>query len=73
MDRLYRSNAESVEHIHAVIFSDDVNADDSIDDWTESDGGYVQARGGDSECAEDARSDDYCYSEMDGTDSYFHW
>jgi hypothetical protein len=45
MDRLYRSNAESVEHIHAVIFSDDVSADDSIDDWTESDRGYVQARG----------------------------
>ena len=73
MDRLYRSNAENVERIRAIILSVGVSVDDSIGDWTESDGGYVQPRGGDSECTEDARSDDYCCNEMDGTDSCFHW
>jgi len=73
MDRLYRSNAESAERIRAVIWSDDVSADGSSDEWMESDGGYVQQKGGDPELAEDAMSDDYCYNEMDSTDSCFHW
>jgi len=30
-----------------------------MDEWTESDGGYVQQRGGDSVCTEDAMSDDH--------------
>lgn len=72
-DRLYRCNAECAKRIRAVILPDDVSVDGSSDEWMESDGGYVQQRGGDSELAEDAISDDYCYNEMDGTDSCFHW
>ena len=41
-----------------MILSGDVSGDDSIDDGTQSDGRYVELRAGDSECAEDATSDD---------------
>ena len=70
MDRLYRSNVEGAKRIRAVT-SDDISVDDSIDDWMESNGGYVRRRGGDSECEEDARSYGYCCNEMGGTDSCF--
>jgi hypothetical protein len=39
--------------------SDDASDDDSIDDGTDYDGGYVKPTVGDSENAE-ATSDDYC-------------
>jgi hypothetical protein len=59
MDCIYRSNAEDFECIHAVVLSDDLSNDNSIDDGTESDGDYVDPRG-DSESAGDATLDDDC-------------
>jgi hypothetical protein len=70
---LYRSNAEDAERIRAIILSDDVSDDDSVDDGTGCDGKYVEPKEGDSESAEEATSDDYCCNEMDVTDSCFHW
>jgi hypothetical protein len=59
MDCIYRSNAEDIECIYAVVLSDDVNDDNSIDDGTESDGDDVDLRD-DSESAGDATLDDDC-------------
>ena len=59
-DLLRCSNAEYAERIRAMILSDDVSGDDSIDDETECDGDYVETRGGDSDRAEDAASGVYC-------------
>jgi hypothetical protein len=56
-----------------MILSDDVNDDDSIDDGTESDENYVEPREVRAECTEDATADDDCCSDVDGTDSCFHW
>jgi hypothetical protein len=50
-----------------VILSDDIN-----DDEMKCDGGYVEDTEGDSECAEDATSDDYCCAEVDATESCLH-
>jgi hypothetical protein len=44
MCRLYRSNVENVKVIRAVILSDDVLDDDSIDDGTECSGKYADLR-----------------------------
>jgi hypothetical protein len=73
VDRSYRRNAEDAERIRAIIVSDDVSDDDSIDDGTEYDGNYVEPREGDSESAEEATSNDYCCNAMDATESCFHW
>jgi len=59
MDCIYQSNAEDTECIHAVVLSDDVSDDNSIDDGTESDGDYVDLRG-DSESTGDAALGDDC-------------
>jgi len=59
MDCIYQSNAEYTECIHAVVLSDDVSDDNSIDDGTESDGNYVDPRG-DSESTGGAALDDDC-------------
>jgi len=56
-----------------MILSDDVSGDDSIVEGTECDGDNVERREGDWESAEDATPDDYCRSEVDATDSCFHW
>jgi hypothetical protein len=56
-----------------MILSDDVSGDDSIVDGTECDGDNVEWRECDWESAEDATPDDYCRSEVDATDSCFHW
>jgi len=72
VDRLYRSNAEGVEHIRAMILCDDVGDISSIDDGTECDGNCVEPREGDSESAEEATSDDYYCNTMEATDSCFH-
>ena len=69
MYRLYRSNTEDGERNRAIILSDD----DSIDDGTESDENYVDPREDGAECTEDITADDDCYSDVDGTDSCFHW
>jgi hypothetical protein len=71
MDPLYRSNADNAKHIHAMIMSDYVSDDYSIDDWTESNENYVEPREG--ECAYDTTSDDYCHTEVNTTDSCFQW
>jgi len=73
VDRLHRSNAEDAERTRAIILSDKVSDDDSIDDGTECDGYYVEPREGDSESAEKATSEDYCSNEIDATDSCCHW
>jgi len=73
VDRLYRSIAEDAERIRAIIVSDEVSDDDSIDDGTECDGNYVEPTEGDSESAEEATSDDYYCNAMDATDSCSHW
>ena len=44
MYRLYRSNAEDAKVIRAIILSDDVIDDDSIDDGIEWDGKYVEPK-----------------------------
>lgn len=41
MDRLYRSNTEDTECVRAMILSDDVTDDYSIDDGTECDENYM--------------------------------
>ena len=69
---LYRSDAEDAECIDAVIFSDDVSDDDSIDDGTECDGFYVEPREWYLECAADLKSEEYCCKEVDATDSGCH-
>jgi hypothetical protein len=69
-DRLDPSNAKDAKHIRAVILSDDVSGDVSIDDGTESDEDYLKLREGDSESAEDAVLDDDCCNEVDAT---FYW
>jgi hypothetical protein len=71
MDRLDPSNAEDAEGIRAVILSDNVSDDGSTDDETESHEDYVQPREGDSERAEDAKSDNDCCNEVDATDNCF--
>jgi hypothetical protein len=45
MDCIYRSNAEGTKCIHAVVLSDDVSDDNSIDEGAESNGDYVDPRG----------------------------
>lgn len=72
MGRQYRSNAQDAERIGAVILSDDVGDDDCIDDGTECDGVYVEPRESDLECTEEPKSDDYCCTEVDATDSSSH-
>jgi hypothetical protein len=54
----------------ATIFPDDVSDDDSIDDGTEYDGDYVEPREDDSECVQQATSDDYGCNKMAATDSF---
>jgi len=49
MDPLYRSNVNNAKHIHAMIMSDYVSDDYSIDDGTESNENYVEPCEG--ECA----------------------
>jgi hypothetical protein len=49
MDPLCLSNVDNAKHIHAMIMSDYVSDDYSIDDGTESDENYVEPREG--ECA----------------------
>lgn len=70
MDCIYWSNAEDTKCIHAVVLSDDVSDDNSIDDGTKSDGDYVDLRG-DSESAGDAMLDDDCWNEVNSVDSFF--
>jgi len=43
-DRCYRSDAEDAERIRAMIFSGDVNGDDSTEDRTECNGNYMEPR-----------------------------
>jgi len=45
----------------------------TFDDAKEWEGNYVEPRESDSECAEDARSDDHCCTEVYATDNFFHW
>jgi hypothetical protein len=73
MYRLYRSNTEDAESNRAMILSDDVSDNDSIDDGTESDKNYVETREDSAECTEDATAVDDSCSDVDGTDSCFHW
>jgi hypothetical protein len=47
--------------------SDEVIDDYSLDDGTESNENYVEPKEGDSKCAEDATSDNYCCTEVDAT------
>jgi hypothetical protein len=54
-----------------MILSDNVSDDGSIDDEKESHKDYVEPREGDSESAEDAKSEDDCCNEVDATDSCF--
>jgi hypothetical protein len=57
-----------------MILFGDVSDGDSIDDAKESEENYVEPKENDSECAEDARSDDdHCCTEMYATDNCFHW
>jgi hypothetical protein len=70
VDRLYRINAEGTKGIRAMILSDDVSGDDSIDDGTEWDGDSVELREGDWESAE---GDDHCCSKVSATDSCVFW
>jgi hypothetical protein len=53
--------------------SDDVSDDGSIDDETDCVGDCVESKEGDSDNAEDAKSDDYCCNGADATDKCFHW
>jgi hypothetical protein len=62
MYRLYRSNTEDAERNSAMILSDGVSDNDSIDDGTESDENYVETREDSAECTEDAKADDDCCS-----------
>jgi hypothetical protein len=39
---LYSRNTEDAERIRAIVLSDEVSDDDSIDDGTECDGNYVK-------------------------------
>jgi hypothetical protein len=73
VDRLHRSNAKDAEPTRAIIPSDDISDDDSIDDGTECYGYYDEPREGDSESTEKATSEDYCCNEIDATDSYCYW
>jgi hypothetical protein len=54
-----------------MVLSDGVNDDDSIHDGTESHEDYVEPREGDSQNAEDAKSDDDWCKEVDATDNCF--
>ena len=72
MGRLYWRNAEGAERIRATILFDGGNDDYGFDDGVESDGNYVELRQNDSECAEGAKSNDYCCSEVDTTNKCFH-
>jgi hypothetical protein len=47
VDGFYASNAEDANRIVAVELFDDVSDGDSIDDWTECDGDFVETREGD--------------------------
>lgn len=67
LDRLSRNKAEDAECIRATILSDEVIDDYSLDDGTESNENYVEPKEGDSKCAEDATSDNYCCTEVDAT------
>jgi hypothetical protein len=71
MDRLSQSKAYDAEHIHAMILSNEVSDDYSLDDGKESEENYVEPTEGDSKCAEDAMSDNYCCTEVDATDNCF--
>jgi len=71
MDRLSRSRAEDAERICAMILSDEVIDDYSLDEGKESEENYVEPIEGDMKCAEDATSDNYCCTEVDATDSCF--
>jgi hypothetical protein len=62
-DCLYRSNAGNAERIRAIIWSNDVSGDDSIDDRTEYNENYVKAR----KVTRRVQKDDYCCSEVDAT------
>ena len=72
LDHLFWSNAKDAECIRATILSDDVIDDNSLDDGTESNENYVEPKG-DSKCAEDATSDNYCCNEVDATAICFQW
>ena len=72
MDRLYRSNTEDTECVRAMILSDDVSDDYSIDDEMECDENFVQPTESDTQCG-DATPDDYRCSEVEATDDCFHW
>jgi len=48
----YASNAEDANRIVAMELFDDVSDGESIDDWTECDGDFVETREGDWESAE---------------------
>jgi hypothetical protein len=71
MDCLYRSKAEDAERICAMILSDEVSDDYSLDDGMQSNENYVEPIEGDSKCAEDATSDNYCCTEVDATTNCF--
>jgi hypothetical protein len=51
-------------NVGVTILSDDVSDDYSIDYGTECDENYVRPTESDTGCAEDATSDDYCFSEV---------
>jgi hypothetical protein len=67
LDCLSRSKAEDAKRIYAMIYSNEVGGDYSLDDRTESDKNCVEPIEGDSKCTEDAISDNYCCTEVDAT------
>lgn len=74
MDYLDPSNARDAECIRAMVISDDVRDDDSINDGTESDDdSYVERREDGAKCTGDAMSDDDCCSDVNATDNCFQW
>jgi hypothetical protein len=58
VDGFYPSNADDANRIVAVALFDAVSVSDSIDDWKECDGDFVETREGDWESAEVSTSDD---------------
>jgi hypothetical protein len=56
-----------------MILSNNRSDDHRTDDGTENDENYVEQTEGDTECAEDARSDDYRRNEVNATDNCLHW
>jgi hypothetical protein len=56
-----------------MILCDDGSDGDSIDDAKESQENYVEPREIDSECAEDATSDDHRCIEADAMDIYIYF